>query len=176
LLHWRLMPACLSFRHFISQRPKQLPKWGSLVAGCMLGFNLKTAVESGRLAEAVGRQAVAPSAPRTARCASGCSQLPASSTSSRNTSPPTAVFRFKMSSREASGVVFHRAGEDASVPSGGQRTFPVAPPHRHPPASRTTTPPPPPRSPARTRECSWRKTTKEGPVPFSLPPLVACPL
>jgi hypothetical protein len=58
-------------------------------------LNLKTAVESGRLAEAVGPQDVAPSTPRTARCASGCSQPPATSTSSRNASPPTAVFRLK---------------------------------------------------------------------------------
>jgi hypothetical protein len=55
-------------------------------------LNLKTAVESGRLAEAVGPQAVAPSTPRTVRCASGCSQPPATSTSSRNTFPSNRRF------------------------------------------------------------------------------------
>ncbi|MDR3228012.1 MAG: DUF4143 domain-containing protein [Puniceicoccales bacterium] len=85
-------------------------------------MNLKTAVESGRLAEAVGRQAVAPSAPRTARCASGCPQLPAASTSSRNTSPPTAVFGFKLFMSDV-GLLAHKCGLEPRVLLEGSRLF-----------------------------------------------------
>jgi hypothetical protein len=58
-------------------------------------LNLKTAVGSGRLAEAVGASALVGFVLRTNRCAFTNPPSASATTSSRNTSPPTAVFRLK---------------------------------------------------------------------------------
>jgi hypothetical protein len=60
------------------------------------GLNLKTAVESGRLAEAVMASALVGFVRRTNRCAFTNPPSTAATTSSRNTSPPTAALRITM--------------------------------------------------------------------------------
>jgi hypothetical protein len=70
-----------------------------LVAPLMARLNLKTAVESGRLAEAVVASALRGFVRRTNRCAFTNPPSASAPASSRNTSPPTAVFRLEGSAR-----------------------------------------------------------------------------
>jgi hypothetical protein len=75
-------------------------------------MNLKTAVESGRLAEPLTASALSDFVRRTNRCAFAKSLSASAATCSRNTSPPTAVFRMKKWSRN------HR-------PKSSKEAFPV---------------------------------------------------